>query len=220
MSPAILAFSSAITAPSSTPMASEFSPSAGPAGTIGAASPGCSSAGAVEPIAPAPDRDRRPGPRPALRTPAAGGLPGQGPEAQATAPGHAVRGVAGWIDGRSMKTGSVCARTTSGIIDAIHVGPNDRSIDGRRCNEPARVQSQRRSRAAKPIIDRTRLSVDFLPGPRPEARTGRSSCLTGTIGNSCRVGAFPCRPEYSIFVSCRELHLKSPGTYRGCSAGV
>ncbi len=205
-----------------------------------------------------------------------------------------------------MKTGSVCARTTSGIIDAIHVGPNDRSIDGRRCNEPARVQSQRRSRAAKPIIVRTRLWVDFLPGPRPEGRTGqqapgndpqpcpqalqalfahgavhvrgthlrdrrygrlkpladesvppasvrgpgipatisspspsarpgypkkpsrgcpgrgagRSSCLTGTIGNSCRVGAFPCRPEYSIFVSCRELHLKSPGTYRGCSAGV
>ena len=167
MSPAIPAFSSAITAPSSTPMASEFSPSAGPAGTIGAASPGCSSAGAVEPIAPAPDRDRRPGPRPALRPPAAGGLPGQGPEAQATAPGHAVRGVAGWIDGRAMKTGSVCARTTSGIIDAIHVGPNDRSIDGRRCNEPARVQSQRRSRAAKPIY-REDAPVGGLPA-RTEA---------------------------------------------------
>ena len=69
------------------------------------------------------------------------------------------------------------------------------------------------------------------PGTRPTcpkkpARTcpgrgdGRSSCLTGTIGNRCRAGATACRPRYSIHVKCRRMLLKSARTCPDASTGV
>ena len=80
--------------------------------------PGCSFASAVKPIRCAPEHAPTPGHRPALRTPAAGDCPGRGLKRRRRHP--AMRhGVGSRVDGRAMNSGSVCARTTPGIIDAM-----------------------------------------------------------------------------------------------------
>ena len=100
-----------------------------------------------------------------------GTLPGQEPEAPATAPGKRD-GVGSRVDGRVMNSGLVCPRTTPGIIEPCQWGPTiGRAMHGDALNRHERIHSAATVLLGKPIVKGTGLSVQCLPGSTAGGRT-------------------------------------------------